>query len=37
MLNKTLNQQMATVEEKKNKRLNAIKARAANAPRRSYI
>jgi hypothetical protein len=36
MLNKTLNEQIAITEEKKNRRSNAIKQRAANYPKRSF-
>lgn len=37
LLNKTLNEQMVVVEAKKGARTNAIKARAANYPKRSYM
>jgi len=36
MLNKTLNEQIVQVEAKKNARFNAIKARAANYPKKPY-
>lgn len=37
MLNKTLNEQIVQVEAKKNARFNAIKARAANYPKKPYM
>lgn len=36
MLNQTLNEQIAITEEKRNRKINAIKQRAANYPKRSY-
>jgi len=37
MLNKTLNEQIAITEEKRNRRTNAIKKRAANHPQRNFV
>lgn len=36
MLNQSLNEQIAVTEEKRNRKINAIKTRAANYPKRPY-